>query len=106
MYGAFNARADKVMELMRDEETGFVVVTAPDRRSLQEAGYFVDRLDTGRMHLVGVVVNRWHQAPKLRVSSKARERLATGRAVQRASAACVEHAEPLRMAEARGHAAV
>ena len=41
------------------EGAGFVVVTAPEGRSLEEAGHFVDRLEEAGMHLLGVVVNRW-----------------------------------------------
>jgi anion-transporting ArsA/GET3 family ATPase len=105
MYEGFKRRAEGVLELMRQEQTGFVVVTAPEARSLEEAGHFVDRLVPAQMHLAGVVVNRWRQSPVLRAPEEVRAMLASGTAEQRGVAAALEMAERLAMLEARESAA-
>jgi anion-transporting ArsA/GET3 family ATPase len=66
MYGGFTERAEHVLELLRSPRCAFVVVTAPTLTSLEEAAFFVDRLDEGGMRPAAVVVNRWHdQLPSL-----------------------------------------
>jgi anion-transporting ArsA/GET3 family ATPase len=105
MYDGFKQRAEAVMELMRDARTGFVVVTAAEGRSLEEAGHFVDRLAEARMHLLGVVVNRWRTGPGLSVPDPARRELAEGTINERALAACLDIGENLRALEARERAA-
>jgi anion-transporting ArsA/GET3 family ATPase len=70
MFGGFRERADQTYALLKDDETAFVVVAAPERDALREASYFVDRLDEERMPLAGVVVNRIQRtaAPTLSAS--------------------------------------
>ena len=58
MFGGFRERADKTYALLKNPETAFVVVAAPERDALREASFFVDRLDEERMPLAGVVINR------------------------------------------------
>src|SRR5439155_274359 len=41
MYGGFKERAARVLELLKSDECEFVIVMAPNRASLEEAGYFV-----------------------------------------------------------------
>ena len=101
MYEGFKQRASAVLDLLREEQTGFVVVTAPESRSLEEAGHFVDRLRPAGMHLVGVVVNRRLEAPAPRAPQDVRARLAEGTADQRAAAACLEVADGLGAIEQR-----
>jgi anion-transporting ArsA/GET3 family ATPase len=101
MYEGFKQRAARVLQLLREEQTGFVVVTAPEAGSLKEAGHFVDRLAPAGMHLSGVVVNRWTQAPALRAPQDAREKLAGGTSEQRALAAGLEVSELLWALESR-----
>jgi anion-transporting ArsA/GET3 family ATPase len=60
MYGGFSDRAQDVLALLRSSRCTFVVVASPARASLEEAGYFVDRLGRGGMRPAAVVVNRWH----------------------------------------------
>ena len=105
MYEGFKQRAAAVLDLMREAQTGFVVVTAPEARSLEEAGHFVDRLAEAEMHLAGVVVNRWRHAPALRAPDAVRAELAAGTAEQRAAAAALETSERLAGLEEREHAA-
>jgi anion-transporting ArsA/GET3 family ATPase len=58
MFGGFRERADTTYALLKNPETAFVVVAAPERDALREASFFVDRLDQEGMPLAGVVLNR------------------------------------------------
>ena len=58
MFGGFRKRADETYALLADEGTAFLVVAAPERDAMREAGYFIDRLASDRMPLAGVIVNR------------------------------------------------
>ncbi|WP_226343714.1 ArsA family ATPase [Agilicoccus flavus] len=57
-FGGFRERADRTYALLQRGGTAFLVVAAPERDPLREAGYFVDRLRADDMPLAGVVVNR------------------------------------------------
>ena len=66
MYEGFKRRAAAVLELLRSPECAFVIVTAPTPGSLDEAGYFIDRLRENGMRAEAVVANRWQaQGPAL-----------------------------------------
>jgi anion-transporting ArsA/GET3 family ATPase len=67
MFGGFRERADLTYALLKDDETAFVVVAAPERDALREASFFVDRLEEEGMPLAGVVINRIQrvEAPSL-----------------------------------------
>jgi anion-transporting ArsA/GET3 family ATPase len=107
MYDGFKQRARHVLALMGEEQTGFVVVTAPERSSLAEAGHFVERLGGADMHLAGVVVNRWRTAPEPELDAEVAKTLrASDQAEDRAVAACLDVAERLRALERRGAGAV
>jgi len=62
MYDGFRNRAAAVEALLRSSECRFVIVTAPATGSLEEAGFFLDRLAEASMGRPCVVVNRWHPA--------------------------------------------
>jgi anion-transporting ArsA/GET3 family ATPase len=89
MYDGFKGRARKVLELLGEEQTAFMVVAAPERGSLGEAAHFVERLSGAAMNLSGVVVNRWVTVPSMEVSTKGIDRLVSGSAEERAAAACL-----------------
>nr|WP_040632735.1 ArsA-related P-loop ATPase [Mobilicoccus pelagius] len=76
MFGGFRERADHTYSLLRQPETAFVVVAAPERDALREAGYFLDRLAADGMPLAGVVVNRMAHARTEAVSADAALRAA------------------------------
>jgi len=67
MFGGFRERADRTYALLQAPGTAFLVVAAPERDALREAAYFVDRLESDRMPLAGLVLNRVHStgAPQL-----------------------------------------
>jgi anion-transporting ArsA/GET3 family ATPase len=69
MFGGFRERADQTYQLLKESGTSFIVVAVPERDALREAAYFVERLDTERMPLAGLVLNRVHSsaAPGLSV---------------------------------------
>lgn len=60
MYDGFKERAQEVYELLREPTTAFVIVTAPDNRSVDEALFFATRLNDNRLGFGGLVVNRLH----------------------------------------------
>jgi len=60
MEDGFRQRAQRVMDLLSDEGTAFVLVTAPARDAVTEAGYFADRLEAAGLRISGLVVNRIH----------------------------------------------
>jgi anion-transporting ArsA/GET3 family ATPase len=70
MFGGFRERADLTYALLKDSETAFVVVAAPERDALREASFFAGRLDEEGMPLAGLVVNRIQRvaAPSLSAS--------------------------------------
>jgi len=60
MEDGFRQRAQRVLALLSDPGTAFVLVTAPARDAVSEAGYFADRLETAGLRINGIVVNRIH----------------------------------------------
>ncbi|HIZ97090.1 MAG TPA: AAA family ATPase [Candidatus Janibacter merdipullorum] len=77
MFGGFRQRADETYALLADDETAFLVVAAPERDAMREAGYFIERLSSDRMPLAGVLVNR--------VRLTAAKQLSAGRAEEAAA---------------------
>ena len=62
MFGGFRERAEATYRLLQAPGTAFLVVAAPEPDALREASYFVERLDSERMPLAGLVLNRVHPA--------------------------------------------
>jgi anion-transporting ArsA/GET3 family ATPase len=58
LFGGFRARAEKTYQILKDEQTAFLVVASPDADALREAAYFVERLGEESMPLAGLVLNR------------------------------------------------
>jgi anion-transporting ArsA/GET3 family ATPase len=106
MYEGFKRRAERVLQLLGEEQTAFVVVAAPERQSLEEASHFVTRLGEAGMHLGGVVVNRWVDAPALEVPEAALERLASGTPEERAAGAVLRLVQPLQELRSREEVAL
>lgn len=69
MFGGFRERAEYTYQLLRAPGTAFLVVAAPEDDALREASYFVERLDTERMPLAGLILNRVQQLPAARLSA-------------------------------------
>ena len=60
MATGIQERAERVAELLGDRETTFLVVTSPQRDSIDEAVFFRRRLREGGMPFGGAIVNRVH----------------------------------------------
>jgi anion-transporting ArsA/GET3 family ATPase len=60
MEEGFRDRARSVQALLADPGTAFVLVAAPRRDSVDEAGYFADRLAEAHQPVSALVVNRLH----------------------------------------------
>src|SRR6202789_825112 len=72
MFGGFRERADYTYQLLRAPGTAFLVVAAPEPDALREASYFVERLDSERMPLAGLLLNRVQRSPAGRLSAAGR----------------------------------
>jgi anion-transporting ArsA/GET3 family ATPase len=60
LFGGFRQRAMETFALLSSRQTTFLVVATPQRDTLREAAYFVDRLTEEQMPLSGLVLNRVH----------------------------------------------
>ena len=69
MFGGFRERAEATYRLLQAPGTSFLVVAAPEPDALREASYFVERLDEERMPLAGLILNRVHNLPTIRLSA-------------------------------------
>ncbi len=58
LFGGFRQRADETFHMLQAPDTAFLVVAAPERDALREASYFVERLESEKMPLAGLVLNR------------------------------------------------
>ncbi len=63
MYGGFQQRAARVQELLRQDDTAFLLVTSPNHSTVEEAIYFHRRLSEYGLPFGGFVVNRVHADP-------------------------------------------
>jgi anion-transporting ArsA/GET3 family ATPase len=69
MFGGFRERAEWTYQLLQAPGTAFLVIAAPEPDALREASYFVERLDTERMPLAGLILNRVHTSAAGRLSA-------------------------------------
>ena len=60
MEDGFRERAHRVLQLLGDRSTAFVLVTSPGRDAVAEAAYFARRLREAGLAVDGLVVNRIH----------------------------------------------
>ncbi len=60
MEQGFRERAGRVLELLNDSNTAFVLVTSPRREAVDEAEYFAARLGENDLRVAALVVNRVH----------------------------------------------
>ena len=62
MDEGFRARADHMRKLLARRTTAFVLVTSPRADTVEEAGWFADKLNESGVAVEGLVVNRVHPA--------------------------------------------
>ncbi len=60
LYEGFQQRHLAVMEMFHSSRTSFLVVTAPNRPSVDVARFFIDELQSRKMPSAGVVINQRH----------------------------------------------
>ncbi|MHB8592962.1 MAG: ArsA family ATPase, partial [Acidimicrobiales bacterium] len=60
MEEGFRLRADHMRRLLARKTTAFVLVTSPRRDTVEEAGWFADKLNESGLAVEGLVVNRVH----------------------------------------------
>ena len=60
MEAGFRDRAQRVVDLLADETTSFVLVATPRREAVTEADYFAQKLAQHHIPIQGLVVNRMH----------------------------------------------
>jgi anion-transporting ArsA/GET3 family ATPase len=72
MAKGFSDRAQRVSELLANKKTTFVLVTAPERESIDEAVFFWRKLAEARLPFGGVIVNKVHH-DYLQLAEDARE---------------------------------
>ncbi len=62
MSAGFKERSQRVLAMLRQQETSFLLICAPEPASLAQVERFYTRLSADSMPIGGVVVNRVHQA--------------------------------------------
>src|SRR5688572_3391128 len=60
MEQGFRDRAADVLRLLKEDSTGFVLVTSPRRDAVVEAAFFADKLALSGITVEGLIVNRLH----------------------------------------------
>lgn len=60
MEQGFRDRAGKVLELLTDPSTSYVLVASPKRDTVEEAQFFADRLAEAGLPVQALIVNRMH----------------------------------------------
>ena len=60
MEEGFRTRAARVVEILGQPETRFVLVTSPRRDAIEEARYFADRIGDHNLSVDALIVNRVH----------------------------------------------
>lgn len=62
MFDGFKDRSKRVMDMLRAQDTGFVLICAPEPGSLAQIDGFFARLEADDLPVAGLVVNRMHYA--------------------------------------------
>ncbi|MCK5800156.1 MAG: ArsA family ATPase, partial [Deltaproteobacteria bacterium] len=77
MLDGFHDRAAEVTKLLRGDDVGFVIVTSPDERAVNQAVLFYERLVADGYPLAAFIINRVHPLePPAPVGKALREALA------------------------------
>lgn len=89
MEEGFRTRAARVVEILKQDETRFVLVTSPRRDAIDEARFFAERIGDHDLAVDALVVNRVHPrfgteaAATLRARGESLAELTLGRRAQR-----------------------
>jgi anion-transporting ArsA/GET3 family ATPase len=74
MEQGFRDRATRVLELLSHDNTAFVLVASPRRDTVEEAGFFAERLHDAEIDVRALIVNRMHPRFGTESPEAARER--------------------------------
>ena len=70
VLSGFHDRAQQTAALLREERTGFILVTSPEAVAMREALFVYERLTAHAINCAGVVVNRVHCSSPASISDK------------------------------------
>ncbi len=68
MFGGFRQRSEQTYRVLQAPETAFLVVAVPEPDAIREADYFAGRLESERMPLAGLLLNRVHEPATTAIS--------------------------------------
>jgi anion-transporting ArsA/GET3 family ATPase len=69
MAKGFKDRSQRVMTMLRESQTSFLLICAPEPSSLAEVDRFFRRLAAEALTIGGVIINRVHQADSIFAAS-------------------------------------
>jgi len=69
MAKGFKDRSQRVMTMLRQSQTSFLLICAPEPSSLAEVDRFFSRLSAEALSISGVIINRVHQADSIFAAS-------------------------------------
>lgn len=82
MEEGFRTRAERVVEILQQNETRFVLVTSPRRDAIEEARYFAEQIGNHNLAVDALVVNRVHPRFGTEMSAGLRARAASLRELE------------------------
>ena len=82
MEEGFRTRAARVVEILQQPETRFVLVTSPRRDAIEEARYFAEQIGDHNLAVDALVVNRVHPQFGTELAAGLRARVETLRALE------------------------
>ncbi len=82
MEEGFRTRAARVVEILQQPETRFVLVTSPRRDAIEEARYFAEQIGDHDLSVDALVVNRVHPQFGTELAAGLRARVETLRALE------------------------
>ena len=82
MEEGFRTRAARVVEILQQPETRFVLVTSPRRDAIEEARYFAEQIGDHQLSVDALVVNRVHPQFGTELSAGLRARVETLRQLE------------------------
>ncbi|MBK9180087.1 MAG: ArsA family ATPase [Acidimicrobiales bacterium] len=77
MEAGFRDRAARVLELLSEPDTAYVLVASPRRDTVDEAVFFADKLAEGHLAVAALIVNRMHPVFGEGLAQATRERAHT-----------------------------
>jgi anion-transporting ArsA/GET3 family ATPase len=77
MEEGFRDRAEKVLQLLTDRRTSFVLVASPKRDTVEEAHFFAEKLAEADIPVQALIVNRMHPVFTDQLAEALRERSRT-----------------------------